>query len=67
MGKSIIIAGKDSPDSIKFADGFILAQNTVILTGKETEISENTDTRVDNNYGVALVEQSSTTTTKATP
>ena len=65
MGKSIIIAGKDSPDSIKFADGFILAQNTVILTGKETEISENTDTRVDNNYGVALVEQSSTTTTVA--
>jgi len=65
MGKTIIVAGKDTPAVTKFSDGLVLAERKVILTGNETEIIEHTETTVDREVGVPKIEHSSSVTTVA--
>ncbi len=41
MAKTILIAGKDMPAGSKFSDGFINSSRRVVITGPDSEISEN--------------------------
>lgn len=65
MAKTIIVAGKDTPAVTKFSDGLVLAGRNVILTGKEIDIIEQTETTVDKDVGVSKIEHSLNVTTVA--